>query len=297
MEGRRVAMATTYNVYRDGAKIKSGLTTTTFTDTGLAAGKEYAYQVSSVNEVGESPLSEKVFVTIRSVTLDVNGTVKTGTFAEKTLDEDAYDDLTKKDSNTIYKVYPENGNPDEAAWFLGEHPVDSAKEGDTVVYGRNYAGDWIHNTVNNSGTPLKVVADGLEVAFTGTSGNYISLKGMHQPKKIGEYTSSILTTLQDTSAKDFKFGLRSDGESGSDAKDITVSIAPLQPTIVRQIRDISSEKLSNGLFNIVSAGNTTNAYTVVIDKLKVERGTEVTTYTVAPEDVAIFTEATGGGAA
>lgn len=297
MEGRRVVMATTYNVYRDGTKIKSGLTATTFTDTGLTAGKEYAYQVSSVNEVGESQLSEKVFVTIRSVTLDVNGTVKTGTFAEKILDEDAFDDLAKKDSNTIYKVYPEGGNPDEAAWFLGGQPVDSAKVGNTVVYGRNYAGDWRNNNVNLSGTPLKVVADGVEVAFTGTSGNYLSLKGMHQPKKAGKYTSSLLVTLQDNTAKDFKFGLRFTGEEGITANDTVMTLLPLQATIISHYRDVSSEELSKGLFNIILPTTATDKGTIVIDKLKVEQGTEITTYTVAPEDVAIFTEATGGGAA
>lgn len=129
-----------YNIYRDGSLIASNVLTEEYTDTDLEYGKEYSYQISSLNFYGESELSPAVKVTTLPLTLslDVNGTVKTGTFAEKTLDEDAYDDLAVKDSNTVYKVYPENGNPDEAAWFLGEQPVDSAKEWDTVVYNRNY---------------------------------------------------------------------------------------------------------------------------------------------------------------
>lgn len=52
----------TYNVYRDGAKIKDGSTVTTFSDTGLTPNKSYSYQVSSVNELGEGPLSEPLVV-------------------------------------------------------------------------------------------------------------------------------------------------------------------------------------------------------------------------------------------
>ncbi|WP_205948523.1 Ig-like domain-containing protein [Pueribacillus theae] len=53
---------TTYNVYRDGKKIKSGLTEKTFTDTGLTPNTEYTYQVSAENSVGESELSDPIRV-------------------------------------------------------------------------------------------------------------------------------------------------------------------------------------------------------------------------------------------
>lgn len=52
----------TYNVYRDGAKIKEGLTATTYTDTGLTPNKTYSYQVSAQNAKGESALSEPLEV-------------------------------------------------------------------------------------------------------------------------------------------------------------------------------------------------------------------------------------------
>ena len=55
-------MATTYNVYRDGKKVKSGLTEKTYTDTGLTPNTEYTYQVSAENEHGESSLSEPLVV-------------------------------------------------------------------------------------------------------------------------------------------------------------------------------------------------------------------------------------------
>jgi uncharacterized protein YjdB len=50
----------TYNVYRDGNKIKSGLTEKTFTDSGLTPNTEYAYQVSAENSSGESELSDPI---------------------------------------------------------------------------------------------------------------------------------------------------------------------------------------------------------------------------------------------
>ncbi|PEP90924.1 Ig-like domain-containing protein [Bacillus toyonensis] len=56
-------MKTTYNVYRNGNKVKEGLTETTCTDTGLTPNSSYSYQVSAVNDAGESILSEPLSVT------------------------------------------------------------------------------------------------------------------------------------------------------------------------------------------------------------------------------------------
>lgn len=79
-------MATTYNVYRDGSKIKSGLTKQSYKDTGLKPHTQYKYQVSEQNAAGESPLSDPVTVTTEyspatgvtvspaSATVDVGGT-------------------------------------------------------------------------------------------------------------------------------------------------------------------------------------------------------------------------------
>ncbi len=53
---------TTYNIYRNGEKIASGIKEKTYTDTGLTPNTEYEYQVSAENSVGESELSEKVIV-------------------------------------------------------------------------------------------------------------------------------------------------------------------------------------------------------------------------------------------
>lgn len=57
-------MATKYNIYRDGEKLVSEHSDTSFTDTGLTPNTLYEYQVSSVNSVGEeSELSNTVSVT------------------------------------------------------------------------------------------------------------------------------------------------------------------------------------------------------------------------------------------
>lgn len=57
-------MVTKYNIYRDGEKLVSEHSDTSFTDTGLTPNTLYEYQVSSVNSVGdESKLSNTVSVT------------------------------------------------------------------------------------------------------------------------------------------------------------------------------------------------------------------------------------------
>jgi fibronectin type 3 domain-containing protein len=63
-----VSGASSYNVYRSTASgaealLQSGVTSTTFTDTGLTNGTTYYYKVSAVNAAGESPLSVEVSTT------------------------------------------------------------------------------------------------------------------------------------------------------------------------------------------------------------------------------------------
>lgn len=53
---------TTYNVYRNGEKIASGITEKTYKDTGLSPNTEYTYQVSAENSAGESELSDPITV-------------------------------------------------------------------------------------------------------------------------------------------------------------------------------------------------------------------------------------------
>jgi fibronectin type 3 domain-containing protein len=57
--------ATSYNVYRGGTKVGSS-TSTSYTDTGLAASTTYSYAVTAVNSVGESAKSATVNGTTNS---------------------------------------------------------------------------------------------------------------------------------------------------------------------------------------------------------------------------------------
>ena len=66
----------TYNIYRDGEKIASGIEEKTYQDTGLSANTEYEYQVSAENEHGESDLSEVVVVTTDPITVDSQESLK-----------------------------------------------------------------------------------------------------------------------------------------------------------------------------------------------------------------------------
>ena len=55
--------AVTYNVTRGGTSVATGLTATTFTDTGLTNGTAYTYKVAAVNGGGTGPLSSGVTAT------------------------------------------------------------------------------------------------------------------------------------------------------------------------------------------------------------------------------------------
>ena len=59
--------ATGYNVYRNGTRVNAGaVTTTNYTDAGLAASTPFNYQVSSTSSSGESSLSGAVSATTKS---------------------------------------------------------------------------------------------------------------------------------------------------------------------------------------------------------------------------------------
>lgn len=69
---------TTYNVYRNGEKVASGLKEKAFTDTGLTPNTSYEYQVSAENSTGESELSDPVNVKTKySVPVSVEVSPKT----------------------------------------------------------------------------------------------------------------------------------------------------------------------------------------------------------------------------
>ncbi len=62
-----VPNATSYNVYSNENVVASGLTVTSYTVEGLTAGTEYCYNVTAVNEIGESEHSAEACATTESV--------------------------------------------------------------------------------------------------------------------------------------------------------------------------------------------------------------------------------------
>lgn len=74
----------TYNVYRDGEKVASGIKEKSYTDTGLTPNTEYTYQVSAENEHGESPLSEPLAVKTKPTTTTTSTTTKPTTTSTTT---------------------------------------------------------------------------------------------------------------------------------------------------------------------------------------------------------------------
>lgn len=58
--------AASYDVYRNGARVGSAITSTSYTDSGLSASTTYSYTVSGVNGVGEGPQSSSVSATTAS---------------------------------------------------------------------------------------------------------------------------------------------------------------------------------------------------------------------------------------
>ena len=54
------AGATSYNVYRDGEQVQTGITELTYTDSGLTEDTRYCYSVAAVNSDGESEQSDEL---------------------------------------------------------------------------------------------------------------------------------------------------------------------------------------------------------------------------------------------
>ncbi|MDV3428354.1 MAG: Ig-like domain-containing protein [Bacillota bacterium] len=95
----------TYNVYRNGQKIKDGLTEKNYTDIGLEPNTEYSYQVSAVNDKGESPLSTAIPGTTQSIEVTGINLNKTST----SIAVGANETLTAT-------ILPENATDKEVLW-------------------------------------------------------------------------------------------------------------------------------------------------------------------------------------
>lgn len=63
-----VGGASSYNLYRNGTKVQSGISSTLTTDTGLSASTGYTYYVTGTNSFGEGPQSNQVTGTTSGAT-------------------------------------------------------------------------------------------------------------------------------------------------------------------------------------------------------------------------------------
>lgn len=104
-------MPITYNVYRNGEQIATGLSVATYTDTGLNPSEKYTYQVTAVNDIGESGLSEGLVVETEAV---VEPEPEPEIPEENTpIDEDELDESEVLDETDSEQVIP-----------LEEFPID-----------------------------------------------------------------------------------------------------------------------------------------------------------------------------
>lgn len=133
---------TTYNIYRDGDKIKSNLTGKTFTDTGLTPNTSYSYQISASNIAGESDLSNKVTVTtdhspVEDVTVN-KGTVELEVGTSEQLvatvtPSTAKQDVTWSSEDDLVATVDSNGNVEavaEGEVLISVYSNDSTEVGD-----------------------------------------------------------------------------------------------------------------------------------------------------------------------
>jgi hypothetical protein len=67
----------TYNIYRNGKQVASDIEEKEYTDTGLESDTTYEYQVSAVNEYGESELSDELVVKTKATTTTTTTTTTT----------------------------------------------------------------------------------------------------------------------------------------------------------------------------------------------------------------------------
>ena len=194
----------TYNVYRDGAPVASGLVDNSYTDTGLTNNTTYLYAVSATYSDGEeSGLSESVEVTPQAQTVHEeyhdDGTAETGFNAGSgNFTAVKYSADNAGESVVRFKWYQME---DGGAFYLKMYEDDSGMPGaefySTVVAGGvvtgwntkdlseqniNVSGDfWIGTKEFSSTSPFGLDTDsadmGMSYTRVGTTGDWTAIAG------------------------------------------------------------------------------------------------------------------------
>ncbi len=146
--------ATAYNLFRSTTSggegttaYKAGLTTTSFTDTGLTNGTAYYYTVNAVNSYGSSAQSSQVTVTPSSgVPPAPTGLTPTGGNAQVALS------WTASSGATSYNVYRGTVTGGESATAIASGLTVTAYTDTTVTNGTAYF--YTVKAVNSSGTSV-----------------------------------------------------------------------------------------------------------------------------------------------
>jgi uncharacterized protein YjdB len=105
-------MAETYKVYRDSEVVAENLTEKSYTDTGLTPATTYQYQVNSVNEAGESPLTAALQVTTDSIAV-------TGIALDKTTDSIA----VGANDTLVATIAPSNATDKAVTWTTTDETI------------------------------------------------------------------------------------------------------------------------------------------------------------------------------
>jgi hypothetical protein len=178
--------ASSYNIYRSTTsgseiQISTGVTATSFTDTGLTNGTKYFYQVTAVDSAGESGMSSEVTATpkaqaaIPSAPTSLSATAGNGQVVLS---------WTASSGATSYNIYRGTSSGDEATLTTGVTTAGFTDTGVTNATTYFYEVTAVNSTGESakssevSATPttgFSISATPTSLSLTGTSGQAISV--------------------------------------------------------------------------------------------------------------------------
>ena len=257
------AGATSYNIYRSTTQggegstaYKTGLTSTSFTDTGLTNGTTYYYQVTAVNSAGESGRSSEVSATPASTSVPASPTNLTATAgnAQVALTWTASSGATSYniyrsttqggEGSTAYKTgltstsFTDTGLINGTTYYYQVTAVNSAGEsGKSSEVSATPAS----TSVPASPTNLTATAGNAQVALTWTASSGATSYNIYRSTtQGGEGSTAYKTGLTSTSFTDtgltngttYYYQVTAVNSAGESGKSSEVSATPINSTAV-----------------------------------------------------------------
>lgn len=102
------ASGVTYTITRDGTVVASGVTATTYSDTGLAASTTYSYAVDAVNAAGASPVDSATATTSATVTASAPAIITSPVNQAVTIGRTATFSVAASGGTLAYQWYKNN---------------------------------------------------------------------------------------------------------------------------------------------------------------------------------------------